>query len=119
MMPTGTLIIKDKVVTVELESMERQIKRRIEDIGGKNIQLVKLQQIVEADWPEVDMDRMGFFYKRKQSIGTTEYVQIVGDDDRLEVSAESLQGRSIFDERVVFSSASGIDFNQYLLLRVL
>jgi hypothetical protein len=43
------------------------------------IQLAKLQQIVEADWPEVDMARVGFFYKHKQSIGT-EYVQIVGDD---------------------------------------
>jgi len=60
MMPAVTLIIKDKVVPVELESMKRHIKRRIEDIGGKNIQLAKLQQIVEADWPEVDMDRVGF-----------------------------------------------------------
>ena len=55
MMPAVTLIIKDKIVPVELGSMERQIKRRMGDIGGKNIQLAKLQQIVETDWPEVDM----------------------------------------------------------------
>ena len=55
MMPAVTLIIKDKIVPVELGSMERQIKRRIGNIGGKNIQLAKLQQIVETDWPEVDM----------------------------------------------------------------
>jgi hypothetical protein len=57
MMPAVTLIIKDKVAPPE--SMERQIKRRIEDVGGRNIQFAKLQQIVEADWPEVDMDRVG------------------------------------------------------------
>jgi hypothetical protein len=87
MMPAVTLIIKDKVVPVELGSMERHIKRRIEDIGGKNIQLATLQQIVEADWPEVDMGRVGFFYKHKQRIGT-EYVQIVGSDNLRNVLAD-------------------------------
>jgi len=87
MMPAVTLIIKDKVVPVELRSMERQIKKRIEDIGGKNIQLATLQQIVEADWPEVDMAVVGFFYKHKKTIGT-EYVQIMGDDHLRNVLAD-------------------------------
>ena len=53
----------------------------------KNIQLSKLQKIWEADWPEVDMARVGFYYKRKQSIGI-EYVQIVGDDNLRSASAD-------------------------------